>query len=591
MKYLKKVFLNNKKMEILRYGLTVNSGIAVSKSIVNKVLNLDIDRFEGFLKNDEEVNNELKKLLEAISKAKLNLENNRTRLLGKIKNQNLGIFEFQTFLLHDSSYVNEIRKNIKDNKFPICKAIYTTTETIASKMKNVYEDIFDVGNLICSCIETNDLLHFSNIPESKKFIFVTDILTPSIVSFLVHTNIQGIITQQSGKNSHAVILSESLGIPVIVDVPNITNDIKQGDIVGMDGDTGKIVINPSDFRLKAFKRLQKWHKRFFNKISKDALKLAKTKDKIKINILANVELSNEVNSAIIYGAEGIGLYRTEFLFLENPHFIPDIQIQYNIYRTVISEMEGKTVVFRTLDIGGDKIPFDNENSRKIWVGEQNPALGYRGIRLINNHKNEILLPQVKAILKASAYGPVKILLPMVSLIEEVIEFINLLNFAMKSLGSEAPVKKPELGIMLETPASIIMIDKFSKYVDFFSIGTNDLTQYLLAVDRENNKVSYIWDHYHPTVLRFVKKAIDFAKANKKYISICGQSAGDPYLAAIFIGFGISVLSVSPSKIPEIKYSIRQLNYLNMKKISKQVINMETSEEVKNFIKRKVNFGN
>jgi len=581
----------NKKKELVRFGISVNSGIAVSKSIVNRVLSLDLKKYDGLLINDKEVSIELKKLLEATSKAKLNLENNRTRLFGKLKNKNLGIFEFQTYLLHDSSYIKEIKKNIQEKKFPICKAIYIATEGIASKMKNVYEDIIDVGNLICSCIEADDSIHFSNIPENKKFIFVTDILTPSIVSFLVHTNVQGIITQESGKNSHAVILSESLGIPVIVDIPHITEDVEQGDIIGMDGDIGKIIINPSDFRLKAFKRLQKWHKRFFKKISKDALKPAKTKDNVKIQILANVELSNEVSSAKINGAEGIGLYRTEFLFLENPQFIPNIQIQYNVYRSVVTEMEGKTVIFRTLDIGGDKIPFLNESERKIWIDEQNPALGYRGIRLIKNHKNEILLPQLKAILKASAYGPVKIMLPMISLIEEFKEFNILLDFAMKSLRSEAPIKRPEIGIMLETPASIIMIDKFSKYVDFFSIGTNDLTQYILAVDRENIKVSYIWDHYHPTVLRFVKKAINYAKTRNKYISICGQSAGDPYLAAIFIGFGINILSVTPSKIPEIKYIIRQLNYLNMEKISKKIINMETSEEVRNFIKRKVNFGN
>jgi len=463
------------------------------------------------------------------------------------------------------------------------------TDELSSKMKNTFEDIKDVGNLICSYLDEEET-YITDIPEEKPFILITDILTPSLVSFLVNSDVKGVVTELGGKTSHAVILSESLGVPVIVDTPDITDQVKTGDVVGMDGDCGKIVINPTKLRLKALKRLQKWHKRFYNRLHREAKKYAKTIDNVKINIWANIELISELNYIIDSGAEGIGLYRTEFIFLDNPDRSSDVEQQYDIYRSVVTEMSGRPVIFRMVDIGVDKVPYFSDGKAETWTEEANPALGYRGIRLINGHRNEIIIPQLKAILKASAYGHVKIMLPMVSLIEEVVEFIRLLEISMKNLGREAPSRRPSLGIMLETPSSILLIDKFAKYVDFFSIGTNDLTQYVLAVDRNNARVAYMWDHFHPAVLSLVKQALDYSKKIDIPIGICGEAAGDPFAAAIFIGFGANTLSLSPGRIAEMKHFIRQWDTEELKVLADEVLNFETAEQVRKFIKGKLKVG-
>ncbi len=578
-----------KKEEIVRRGLSISSGVAIEKAFVYKVFKKRDEKLQEILHSKSEVSKNVKKFVTAIAHAKSTLSLQRNRLIGKTKKYHLGIFEFQTFLLEDSSFIGKIREQIEVNKKSAYAAVIAVTDELSSKMKNTFEDIKDVGNLICSYLNEEET-YITDIPEEKPFILITDILTPSLVSFLVNSEVKGVATELGGKTSHAVILSESLGVPVVVDIPDITDQVKTGDLVGMDGDCGKIVISPTKLRLKALKRLQKWHKRFHNRLHREAKKYAKTIDNIKINIWANIELISELNYIIDSGAEGIGLYRTEFIFLDNPNRSSDIDLQYNIYRSVVTGMSGRPVIFRMVDIGVDKVPYFSDGKGETWTEEANPALGYRGIRLINGHRNEIIIPQLKAILKASAYGHVKIMLPMVSLIEEVVEFIRLLEISMKNLGSEAPSRRPSLGIMLETPSSIILIDKFAKYVDFFSIGTNDLTQYVLAVDRNNARVAYMWDHFHPAVLALVKRALDYSKKTDIPISICGEAAGDPFAAAIFIGFGANTLSLSPGRIAEIKHFIRQWDSEELKVLADEVLNFETAEQVREFIKGRLKVG-
>lgn len=576
------------KKEIVKIGISISPGVAICPAFVYRVLKYQDIKQDSQI-SDQEVTKQIKKLSFAISHAKATVNMQRNRMIGKTKKYHLGIFEFQTYLLEDSSFIEKIKTAISEQRMTAYQAVIEVTNDLAQKMKQTFEDIKDVGNLICSFLSDEET-YLTAIPENKPFIFVSDILTPSIVSFLVNSEVQGVITELGGKTSHAVILSESLRVPVVVNTPGITVEVQNEDIIGMDGDCGKIVVNPTPRRLKAFERLQKWHNRYTRRIKRDAHKQARTEDKYKIKIWANIELVSELDYVIDSGAEGIGLYRTEFLFLENPHKSPDINEQYQIYREVVTGMDGRPVTFRILDIGADKIPYFINGKKVDWVEEPNPALGYRGVRLLRGHQDKIIIPQLKAILKASAYGPVKIMLPMVSLVEEAMDFKLLMEEAVKSLGSEAPRRKPPLGIMLETPSSVLLIDKFAKYVDFFSIGTNDLTQYVLAVDRNNAQVAYMWDHYHPAVLKLVSDSIIYARENKKLISICGEAASDPYLAALFIGLGANILSISPAKVAELKHYIRQWNQQQLKEIAAEVINYQSAQEVRTFLKRKVKVG-
>lgn len=581
--------MTQKREKIIK-GVPVSSGVAIGVSNVYRVLKkLDEMSLKTKIETSQ-VSSEIARLSRAVSQAKAALDLHRSRLIGRTSNYHLGIFEFQSFLLGDESYIGAIKSLIKEKHFSACDAVWIVTDELAKKLKQTFEDIKDVGNLICSGLSDKGAIHLSILPENEPFIFICDILAPSMISYLFNTKVAGIIAEFGGKTSHAVILSESLGVPVIINAKKITEHAQNGDVVGMEGGCGKIVLNPSEFRLKAYNRLKVWNGKYHTIILQKSRKKAETKDGFKVKVMANIEVTSEVPYAVASGAEGIGLYRTEFVFLDNPHYIPSYTEQFKIYKSVVSEMNGLPVIFRTIDLGADKIPFYLESHRKIWKDETNPALGYRGIRLMHDHCKELMFPQLKAILRASAYGPVKIMLPMVSLVEEVTDFEKKILEAMEDLGNEAPSKKPKVGMMLETPASILMMDKFIPVVDFFSIGTNDLTQYILAVDRDNPQVAYIWDHMHPAVLKIVKTAIDTALKAGKEISVCGESAGDPFAAAVFIGFGLNNLSVSPSKVAELKHHIRHWSKKDLESVSAEVLKMDSSEKVRKYVKRTVKVG-
>ncbi|MBN2363346.1 phosphoenolpyruvate--protein phosphotransferase [candidate division WOR-3 bacterium] len=581
--------MTQKKEKILK-GIPVSAGVAIGKSNVYKILKKREEFVSRPRIESDQVGTEIGKLLRSVSQAKATLNHHRSRLTGRTSNYHLGIFEFQSFLLEDESYIGAIKKLIEEKQITAGEAIWTVTDELAKKLKQTFEDIKDVGNLIFSGLSDSENFHLSIANPDEPFIFICDILAPSMIIYLFESKVSGIITEFGGKTSHAVILSESLGVPVIVNAKKITETAKNDDVVGMEGGCGKIVLNPSEFRIKAYKRLQVWNGKYKTIILKKAKNKAETKDSFKVKVMANIEIVSEITQAVEQGAEGIGLYRTEFIFLDNPHYLPTHREQFKIYKEVISMMNGLPVIFRIADLGSDKIPFYLESHRKIWREEMNPALGYRGIRLMHENYKELILPQLKALLRASAYGPVKIMLPMVSLVNEVKEFIEKTDEAMDELGNEAPSKKPQLGIMLETPVSILMMEKFLPYVDFFSIGTNDLTQYTLAVDRDNPQVGYIWDHMHPGVLQLVKRAIDIANKAKKEISICGESAGDPFAAAVFVGFGLKNLSVSALKVAVTKHYIRQWTKKELDEIASEVLAMDSSEDVKQYVKRTVKVG-
>lgn len=579
------------KREKIFIGTPVSSGVAIGQTIVYKVLKNREEFSEKSKIEPRQVNAEIAKLTRAISQAKATLELHRSRLIGRTSNYHLGIFEFQSFLLEDESFIGTIKKHIKEKHVSACEATWTVTDDLAKKLKQTFEDIKDVGNLICSSLSEKDKApHLSFLPQDEPFVFICDILSPSMITYLFNSKVTGVVTEFGGRTSHAVILSESLGVPVVVNVKKITEQAASGDIVGMEGGCGKVVLNPSSFRIKAYERLRVWNSKYRKTVMQKARKKTETRDGHKVKVMANIEIMAEIPTAIVSGADGIGLYRTEFIFLDNPHYLPNYTEQFKIYKSVVSEMNGLPVIFRTVDLGADKIPFYLESHRKIWKDETNPALGYRGIRLMHDHSKELMIPQLKAILRASAYGPVKIMLPMVSLVEEIVEFEEKVHEAMEELGKEAPSKKPRIGMMLETPASILMMDSFLPLVDFFSIGTNDLTQYILAVDRDNPQVAYIWDHMHPAVLKTVKIAVEKALSAGKDISVCGESAGDPFAAALFIGFGINCLSVSPSKIPELKHYIRHWNKKDLENISAEAVEMDSAEKVNNLVKRTVKVG-
>jgi phosphotransferase system enzyme I (PtsI) len=419
-------------------------------------------------------------------------------------------------------------------------------------------------------------------PKKGKWIIVAQDLSPSDTAELDKKNILGFITETGGATSHTAIVARSLEIPAVVGLKDITKQVKKGDLVIMDGEKGIIIAEPDHATLETYK---KERIKYLIKI-KMLKKLKKmetiTLDKHKIILNSNIEFPEEVAVVKEHNADGIGLFRTEFIYINRTN-LPVEEEQFLIYKSIVEKMSPKPVTIRTLDIGGDKFfPYFKISP------EQNPFLGLRAIRLSLTNPN-IFKTQLRAILRASAYGNVKIMFPMISTVEELIEAKNILYEIMDDLKKKKINfdEKIPVGIMVEVPSAVIMAEELAKKVDFFSIGTNDLIQYTLAVDRGNENVASYYNPLNPAVLRMIKKTVESAHKNFKTVSVCGEMAGEPHLAFLLLGFGVDELSVSPASILQVKRIIRNVNFRDAFEVAETVLKMEKIEEIKEVIFSKI----
>lgn len=492
------------------------------------------------------------------------------------------IFEAHMMMLQDEMLQEPIREMVLESGW---NASYAVNETIQStrkiflEMENEYmreraADLSDLGQRLISNIQgiKNDL----ELPLNA-ILFCED-LEPSDTAMLDPKMVAGFVTEKGGKTSHSAIIAQSIGIPAITGICPKNHGIENGQTIILDALEGTLVVDPSEALLNSFKEKQAM---FFNDSSKfEALKHAKalTKDGHHMEIAANIADSNKAPKAIEQGAEGVGLFRTEFLYM-NRESLPSVKEQFKAYKMALETFGEKPMVIRTFDIGGDKhVDYLNLEA------EINPFLGYRAIRISLDRKR-MFMDQLKALYMASVYGNLKIMFPMIATIDEIKQIKSIIKEVHAELDAEAiPYKEVELGIMVEIPVVAVEAEKFAEHVDFFSIGTNDLLQYTVAVDRMNEKLSYLYNWYHPGLLRLINMVAKAANKAGIWVGICGEAAADPLLLPFYVGSGIHELSMSGSKVAEIKWHLSQLSQKDCLEIPEAVLSLDTADEVVEFLK-------
>jgi phosphotransferase system enzyme I (PtsI) len=408
-----------------------------------------------------------------------------------------------------------------------------------------------------------------------EVVLVADDLTPSDTVQLDRSLVQGFITRIGGKTSHTAILAQSLGIAAVLGVGDSLGDIHNGDWVILNGSTGECIIRPDEAVRGSYARLMEEEQAERERLAAFANRPAATTDGFRVEIAANIGTPAEAEGLLAKGAEAVGLYRTEFLFMGSST-MPGEQLQFEAYKAVAQSMEGNPVVVRTLDIGGDKeLPYLE------LPKEMNPFLGYRAIRLCLD-RQELLRTQLRAVLRASAFGNLKVMFPMISGLGEWRQAKAVYTQVRAELEAEGVpmADKVELGIMVEIPSAAVLAHSFAKEVDFFSIGTNDLVQYTVAVDRMNEKVSYLYDYFHPAVLRLIKNVIDAANAHGKWAGMCGSMAGERLAAPLLLGLGLHEWSMSPGSIHKVKETVAGCSHAACVKLAEQILELETPEEVR-----------
>ncbi|HDA3250184.1 TPA: phosphoenolpyruvate--protein phosphotransferase [Staphylococcus aureus] len=563
-------------MSKLIKGIAASDGVAIAKAYLLVEPDLTFDKNEKVT----DVEGEVAKFNSAIEASKVELTKIRNNAEVQLGADKAAIFDAHLLVLDDPELIQPIQDKIKNENANAATALTDVTTqfvTIFESMDNEYmkeraADIRDVSKRVLSHILGVELPNPSMIDESV--VIVGNDLTPSDTAQLNKEFVQGFATNIGGRPSHSAIMSRSLEIPAIVGTKSITQEVKQGDMIIVDGLNGDVIVNPTEDELIAYQ--DKRERYFADKKELQKLRDADTVtvDGVHAELAANIGTPNDLPGVIENGAQGIGLYRTEFLYMGRDQ-MPTEEEQFEAYKEVLEAMGGKRVVVRTLDIGGDK-----ELSYLNLPEEMNPFLGYRAIRLCLAQQ-DIFRPQLRALLRASVYGKLNIMFPMVATINEFREAKAILLEEKENLKNEGHDISDdiELGIMVEIPATAALADVFAKEVDFFSIGTNDLIQYTLAADRMSERVSYLYQPYNPSILRLVKQVIEASHKEGKWTGMCGEMAGDETAIPLLLGLGLDEFSMSATSILKARRQINGLSKNEMTELANRAVDCATQEEV------------
>ena len=506
-----------------------------------------------------DVDKELTRLSHALEESKSELEALYEDAIAKVGEENALIFDIHKMMLEDLDYIENIENLIKDDKLCAEYAVFETGELFSNTFAEMDDEYMKARSVDVLDVSKRVVRKLTGVEETKlessgAVIILADDLTPGETINLDKSKVLAFVTRKGSSNSHTAILARSLNIPALVNVDLSGDSLEEfnGKMAAVDAINGKFYVNPDEVVLKEVKSLMEKLDFENNELSKLKGMDNVTKDGRKINIFANIGSEKDIDRVLDNDAGGIGLFRSEFLYLGRKE-APTEEEQFSAYKEVINRMGGKKVIIRTLDIGADK--------KVDYLGlkeEENPALGYRAIRICL-HNRELFKKQLRAIYRASAFGNVGIMFPMITSVEEVRRIKEIVNEVKEELISQGvEMGKPELGIMIETPAAALISDELGKEVDFFSVGTNDLTQYTIAIDRQNENLSEFYNPHHKAVLMLIKMACDNAHKNGIWIGICGELAGDTRLTKTFVDMGIDELSVSPAKVLSLRNAVRNI---------------------------------
>ncbi|MBU3093881.1 phosphoenolpyruvate--protein phosphotransferase [Clostridium sp. CF011] len=565
-------------------GIGVSPGIVIGKVILKEEKKMIIEKKEIWSYEEE-----IKRFKTAMENSKSEIQNIYNNVLKKLGEKEANIFEAHLMILEDPEMLDQIEKKIEDDKVNAEWALKEVSEMFISmfeNMDNTYmkeraADIKDVTSRLMKKLMNIEEVNFEEL--ANEVIIVAHDLTPSDTSQIDKNKVLGFITEIGGGTSHSAIMAKTLEIPAIVAVKDITKKVKNGDLIVFDGEEGLIYVNPEEKIVNIYKEKKAEYNKNKEELNLLIGKKSITTDGVRVELAANIGTPKDLESVINNDCEGVGLFRSEFLYMDRDS-APTEEEQYAVYKEVAEKMQNKPVVIRTLDVGGDK-----ELDYLKLPKEMNPFLGYRAIRVCLD-KVDIFKTQLRAILRASTFGNIKIMFPMISSIEELRAAKGILQGVKNDLQKEniAFNENLEVGIMIEIPAAAIISDLLAKEVDFFSIGTNDLIQYTTAVDRMNEKISHLYNPFHPALLRLVKMVIDNAHKENKWVGMCGEVAGNPKLVPILIGMGLDEFSMSPISILRARGIIRNISQGEMRSLAEQVVNLPTAEEVEEFIEKSIN---
>lgn len=560
-------------------GIPVSPGVCRGKILV--LADERITCVPHYTVPSAEFPQEMERLEQAIVQTRHQLHDVQEKVRGGIGAKDASIFDAHLLVLEDPTLIDEVSRYLEKEGVNIEYAFATVAEKYATTLANIEDeylrerasDLRDVTqrilhNLMGSHLNV-DLRHLK-----EPCIIVSYDLTPSRTASMDKEMVLGFATDSGGKTSHTAIMARSLRIPAVVGLATVSRELHTGQYALLDGYHGQIIINPTDQTLFEYGQLIRRHVSLEEKLRDTTDKPAVTLDGVHITLSANVEQASDAEAVKESGAEGVGLFRTEYLFI-NRETLPTEEEQYDAYRSVAAALKPAPVIIRTLDLGGDKF-MSNRNVPQ----EMNPFLGWRAIRFCLQEK-DIFRDQLRAILRASAEGNIGMMYPMISCLDELVQSNELLEGCREELRKEGKPFDPnmEVGAMIEIPSAALSAGALAKRVKFFSIGTNDLIQYALAVDRLNEKIAHLYEPTHPAILQLIKLTADAARANGIWVGVCGEMAGDPLMIPLLLGLGVHELSVAPQAVSQIKYLIRRIKMSEAKEVADFALQCESSAEI------------
>lgn len=567
--------------EAIFRGIPVSTGVCIGKILILGQQRAQIARQEI---DQSEVPQELERLEQGLLATRRQLHDIQHQVTQAMGAKDASIFEAHVLVLDDPTLLEGVTRMIADEKVTAEWAFHTVAERFAKTLEALPDDylrerVADLRDVAVRVV--NNLVGHEDAVDvgclKEPCVVIAHDLPPSTTARLDKRMVLGFGTDVGGKTSHTAIMARSLRIPAVVGLKDASSRLQNGQVVLLDGFNGVVVLNPTDQTLFEYGQIEQRQKSFEDRLREIHDQPAVTLDGAQITLSANVEEASDAAEVKLAGGEGVGLFRTEFLFL-NRSTLPSEEEQYLAYRQVASELKPQPVIIRTLDLGGDKLPTIVGIAQD--AAEMNPFLGWRAIRFCLQ-ESAIFRAQLRAILRASAEGNVKIMYPMISGLEELTQSNELVEQCKAELrAAGVPFDENlEIGAMIEIPSAVMIADSLAKRVKFFSIGTNDLIQYTLAVDRLNEKIAYLYDPTHPAVLRLIKLTVESAHRHGIWTGVCGEMASDPAMIPLLLGLGVDELSITPPLVPPIKYIIRRLKLAECKELANFALNCESSAEI------------
>lgn len=571
------------KKEVLFHGFPASPGICRGRVLVFGAAHTDFHEIDPIPIAASEVDAEVARFLSAIEKTKSEIKTIQDRMQKTIEKRDAKIFDAHLLIVGDKLIHKEVISRIKNG---LCNAQSSFLLTIQKYLDAIAGtndtylneragDIRDIANRILRNLngDKDGGPSLDNLPENT--VVIAHDLTPSDTAMLDRKNILGFAIETGSKTCHTSILARSLRIPAVVGMRNIAGKFANGDEVIVDGFLGMVIRNPRRETLAFYREKISRKDELYSILQKESSRAAETTDGYRVKLCANIEGADDLEEVSRCGAEGIGLFRTEYLFMNTP-VAPDEETQYQIYAKLLRAMRGRAVTIRTVDLGGDKLDFASVSATR----EPNPFLGLRAIRLCHE-KPQLIRTQLRALLRAGTEGDLRIMFPMVSSLSEIEELLSIRDEIMEELKNENVPFDPKvkIGAMIEIPSACLIADALAAKVDFFSIGSNDLVQYTLAVDRLNERVAYLYRPSHPAVMELIRLTVEAAKKHRIPVCVCGEIAADPRFTPILLGLGVLELSMSPNALAEVRGVIRKTSMLASEQLAKIALTSADPEDV------------